>query len=61
MNPAMKWALVKKYHELTGKTEKAFNRMREDGKIAEGLHWKKGPDGRIWVNLEEMDRWVDVA
>jgi len=55
----MKWVRLKKYCELSGDTAEAVKARRSNGKWAEGKHSKKGPDNKIWVNLEEVDKWVE--
>jgi len=55
----MNWFRLKKYCELTGDTENAVKSRRNNGKWAEGKHSKTGPDGKIWVNLKEVEKWVE--
>jgi hypothetical protein len=57
----VKWVLIKKASELTGYTEKALNNKIDDGVWAQGLHWKKAPDGRRMINLEKFEEWVETA
>mgnify|MGYP000621400342 CR=1 FL=1 len=54
----MTWVLLKKYCELSGESRDSFNSKRRRALVAEGLHYRKSRDGRIWVNIEEMERWV---
>ena len=48
----MKWVMLKKYCQETGDTEA--------GIWADGKHSKVGPNGRIWVNVEEVQKWVEA-
>jgi len=55
----MHWVLLKKYCELSGESRDSFNSKRRRGLVALGKHFRKAIDGRIWVNLQEMERWVE--
>lgn len=54
-----KWVSIKAYCALTGETEKAITRRREKGIWLDGRHTTIGPNGRLWVNLIEADKWVE--
>ena len=43
---------------LTGLTTKAIERKIERGDWAEGLQYRRGPDGRIYVDMEGYHKWV---
>lgn len=55
----MKWVTVKKAAELSGYSEKAIDRKREDGIWLEGVIWRKAPDGRIMISPDAIDAWVE--
>ena len=55
----LRYVTVKKFSELTGYTEKAINAKTERGIWLEGVHYRKAPDGRKLIDLEEFDRWVE--
>lgn len=55
----MKWVRLKRYCEATGETADSLKHLRASGKLAEGVHWRKDQLGRIWVNTEAMQRWVE--
>jgi len=55
----MNWVLLKKYCELSGETRDSFNSKRRRGLIALGKHFRKSIDGRIWVSIQEMERWIE--
>ena len=57
--PLPKWVRLKKYTEMSGITRTAFHQKIGKGQLAEGMHWKKAPDGAIMVNWTEMDNWVE--
>lgn len=55
----LRWLTLKKMAELTGYTEKAFHEKIYQGKWPEGKVWRKSPDGRIQINLEGFNQWVE--
>jgi len=59
MDDFMNWVLLKKYCELSGDTRDGFNSKRKRGLLASGKHYRKAVDGRIWVNIREMEQWVE--
>lgn len=42
-----------------GLTEKAIRRKMQEGHWIEGREYRKGPDGRIYVSLQGVERWVE--
>jgi len=54
----LEWVLIPAFAALTGYTEKAIRRKIEDGVWLENKHYKKAPDGRITMNLQEYYKWV---
>jgi hypothetical protein len=49
---------VKRASELTGLSEKAIRRKREEGIWREGRELLIGPDGRIYIDMEAYTKWV---
>lgn len=43
---------------ITGLTEKAIRRKIEDGKWIEGREYSRSPDGGVFINLREYEKWV---
>jgi hypothetical protein len=43
---------------VTGLTEKAIRRKIDEGVWREGFEYRRGPDGRIFVDLDGYARWV---
>ena len=41
-----------------GYTPKALDRKREEGYWTQGVHWFKAPDGRVFYDMEAIDKWV---
>lgn len=55
------WILIPLFASLTGYSEKAVRRKIEDGVWLSGKHFKKAPDGRITMNLQEYYKWVEQS
>jgi hypothetical protein len=55
----LQWVLIPVFSAMTGYTDKAVRRKLEDGVWIEGKHYKKAPDGRITMNLQEYYKWVE--
>ncbi len=56
----MKWIRLKKYCELTGDTPRAVHARRHKGQWMEGCQSRIGPDGNLWINLLEVEKWVEA-
>ncbi|MFK0571202.1 excisionase family protein [Endozoicomonas sp.] len=54
----MEWVKTNKYYEISGDTKNAFYQKIRRGMLLEGVHYKKAEDGRIWVNLKAVEKWV---
>ena len=55
----MKWVKLKKYCELTGDTAPSVHAKRHKGQWLDGFQSKIGPDGNLWINLIEVEKWVE--
>ncbi|AIO96640.1 excisionase [Burkholderia pseudomallei] len=56
-----RYVTVLKFCELTGYTEDAVKSKRRDGVWLAGQLWIKAPDGRILMDLEGYEAWVESA
>lgn len=59
MGHASQWVLIKRFAEITGYSENAVRHKVKNGTWVEGRIWRKAPDGRIFVNVAEFERWVE--
>lgn len=59
MGTPSQWVLIKRFAAITGYSENAVRHKVKNGTWAEGRLWRKAPDGRIFVNLGEFERWVE--
>ncbi len=57
----LEWVLIPVFCSLTGYTEKAVQRKIADGVFIQGKLYRKAPDGRITINLQEYYKWVEQA
>ncbi len=59
MGIVSQWVLIKRFAEITGYSENAIRHKVKNGLWIEGRIWRKAPDGRIFVNVGEFERWVE--
>ncbi len=59
MGSSSQWVLVKRFAEITGYSENAVRHKVKSGAWVQGLIWRKAPDGRIFLNIGEFERWVE--
>lgn len=55
----IKWVRLNKFCEISGYTPDAIYSKMKKGVWLEGTHWRKGPDGHIFINLHEFEQWVE--
>lgn len=58
--PKWVWVLINRAAELTGYSENAIRHKVKNGTWPQGRIWRKA-DGRIFINMEEVQRWVESA
>lgn len=56
--PALKWIKLKLFCQLTGITEMAVRKKRNEGKWSEQIV-KRAKDGMLYVNIEEYYKWIE--
>lgn len=56
---SVQYVLIPVFSSLTGYSEKAVRRKIEDGIWLEGKHYRRAPDGRISMDLQEYTKWVE--
>jgi len=54
-----KWVRPKMYERVSGITVDSQKHKRVKGIWMEGKHWKKGPDGNLYINWRACDGWVE--
>ncbi|EMC3957069.1 excisionase [Stutzerimonas stutzeri] len=58
---APRWVLIPKAAELLGYSRTAIEHKVKNGVWSQGRIWRKARDGRIFINIEEVDKWVESA
>ncbi|MFH7043699.1 excisionase [Paucibacter sp. JuS9] len=55
----LQWVRLAKYCELSGDTSDAVHARRRKRQWTDGVHCRIGPDGNVWINLSEVNKWVE--
>jgi hypothetical protein len=58
-SPSSRYVLLKLAAQATGYTVKAMERKIERGDWIEGKVWVRAPDGRILIDMQGFQRWVE--
>lgn len=62
LNPGLsryKWLKLAKHCEETGDTPDAVHARRRKRQWKDGVQCQLGPDGNLYVNPEEYNKWVE--
>lgn len=54
-----RYCLIRAAAVATGLTEKAIRRKIEEGYWVEGRHYRKAPDGHVFIDMKAFERWVE--
>ena len=54
----MNWVTIKKFSELCGYSEDAIRAKIKKGQWLIDSHFKKAPDGRIFIGINEVEKWI---
>lgn len=55
----MKWVTIRRFSELSGYSAEAVRSKIKKGVWKYRVHFRKAPDGRVLVNIEEIEKWVE--
>ena len=55
----MNWVTVKKFSELCGYSEDAIRAKIKKGQWLIKDQFTKGPDGRILISIEGVEKWIE--
>ncbi len=58
VNTVDRWVLIRRAAEVTGYTQSAIRTKIKLSVWTRGRHWCKGPDNRVFVDLQAIQRWV---
>lgn len=56
-----RYVRIPRFCELTGYTEKAVQEKIRVGAWAEGVQYRRAPDGHILVDLQGYEKWAEKA
>lgn len=54
-----RWVRLAQHCALTGETPGAIHARRRKRIWQDGVHCRVGPDGNLYVNPEEFNKWVE--
>jgi hypothetical protein len=57
--PAVRYVTIDLFSAISGYSEKAVRRKIEEGFWLEGRVFKRAPDGRVLIDLEGYETWVE--
>lgn len=57
--PLPQYVKLQKYEEMSGISKDAFHGKIKRAQLAEGKHFRRAPDGNIYVDWKAMDQWVE--
>jgi len=57
VNPA-RFVTIEMCAAITGLTRSAINKRMGRGYWIEGRQWRRAEDGRIWIDMQEVEKWV---
>lgn len=52
------WVTIKKFAEASGYSEDAIRAKTKKGVWQYKLHFTKAPDGRLLINVREVNKWL---
>lgn len=55
----LRWIRLQTYCRLSGDTSDAVHSRRRKRKWIDGVHCRVGPDDHLWINPEEVNRWIE--
>ena len=56
-----RWIKLAKHCEVTGDTPDAVHARRRKRQWTDGVQCRLGPDGNLYINPEEYNKWVEGA
>ena len=57
--PMYRWIKLSKHCEQTGDTSDAVHARRRKHVWTEGVQCRIGPDGNLYINPQEYNKWVE--
>jgi hypothetical protein len=55
----LRWVRLAHYCQASGDTPNAVHARRKKRQWLDGVQCRLAPDGNVWVNVDEVNRWVE--
>jgi len=55
----MKWKTLDKFSQESGMTKESIRALKKKGILREKIHWIKAENGRIFINVVAVERWIE--
>lgn len=55
----LRWVRLAVYCQISGDSADAVHSRRRKRQWTDGVQCRVGPDGNLWVNPEEVNRWIE--
>lgn len=56
---ATRYVRLPLFEQITGYSQKAVRRKIEEGVWLEGKQYRRAPDGRILIDMDGYEKWVE--
>jgi hypothetical protein len=57
----MKWLTLDKFSEQSGMTKESIRALKKKGIWREKIHWAKAANGRIFINVIGVEKWIESS
>lgn len=54
----MNWKTLDKFSQESGMTKESIRALKKKGHWREKIHWRKAPNGRIFINTLAVEKWI---
>lgn len=54
----MRWQTIEKVSSEIGLSTESIRALKKRGIFREKIHWVKAPNGRIFINPDEVQKWI---
>lgn len=54
----MRWQTIEKVSSDIGLSKESIRALKKRGIFREKIHWVKAPNGRIFINPDEVQKWI---
>jgi len=50
---------IDKFSEESGMSKESIRALKKKGVWREKIHWVKAPNGRIFINVSGVEKWIE--